>query len=129
MRRVSDDVWQERREIVARFEESGLSLAEFARREDLAYWKLLSWRRRFAEESSPGESGADPVEEFPTPAFAEFVVAKPPFDAVAMRSEEALCGRPPLLVEVALPGGAVVRVYTGAGADLLRAAMEAARRC
>lgn len=124
MRLVSEDVWQERREVVARFEGSGLSLAEFCRREDLAYWKLIAWRKRLAEESAPDDSGVDQDKESSPPAFAELVVAKG-----AVEAGLPMDGRPPLLVEVALPGGAVIRVYTGAGADLLRAALEAARRC
>jgi hypothetical protein len=41
---VSEDEWERRRGVVARFAESGLSMAEFARREGVAYAALLGIR-------------------------------------------------------------------------------------
>jgi lambda repressor-like predicted transcriptional regulator len=42
---VSEDEWERRRGVVARFAESGLSMAEFARREGIAYAALLACNR------------------------------------------------------------------------------------
>jgi len=58
-----ESVSAERGIIVERFEASGLSMAEFCRREGIAYSQFMSWRKRL---SSPGESVG---------GFAELVLA------------------------------------------------------
>ncbi len=101
-----ESVWAERGIIVERWEASGISMAEFCRREGIAYTQFMSWRRRL---SSPGES---------VRGFAELVLAPGgglPAEAV--------------LLEIVLPGGVVVRVFPRADLALLRAAVEAVRGC
>lgn len=110
MRRISDAVWQERRAVVGRFEESGLSLAAFCRREGLAYWQLLAWRKRFGEERPSGDA-----------SFAELVIG-----AGGGAQDGSGAAAP---VEVLLPGGATIRVHKGADPALLRAVAEAFSRC
>jgi transposase-like protein len=81
--------------VLRALEESGLSMAEFCRRRGLAYATVAAWRsmarRRaggFVEVEAQGSSG--PLRERSTDAAA-------------------------LCVELALPGGAVLRVYQRAG--------------
>lgn len=103
-------MWMERRELVSRWEQSGESMAEFCRREDITYWKFLSWRKRLEEmDASAG-------------GFAELVVG----------DEERGCkdaGEGRALAEIVLPGGACVRVFAGADAALLHDVLEAVRAC
>lgn len=56
-----DDKYREWAEIVARCEASGLSIAEFCRREQLPEWKFFSWRRRLRSKGS-ADSGFVKVE-------------------------------------------------------------------
>ena len=121
MRTVNEAVWAERREILRRMAESGDSAAAFCRQEGIAYWKLMAWQKRIRvmDEGDGQDGGA--AEPDRGSAFAELVV----------RENEAgkhgrVSGAP---VEIVLPGGAVVRVYTGADAGLVRTAVEAAKSC
>ena len=101
-----ESVWAERGSIVERWEGSGLSMAEFCRREGIAYSQFMSWRRR----RSPS---AEPVG-----GFAELVLA--PGGGLPVEAA---------LLEIVLPGGVVVRVFPRANVALLRAAVEAVRGC
>ena len=117
MGKLNEGVWEERREVLGRLAESGSSAAEFCRREKIPYWKLMEWRRRIREmDAEPSCSGT--VEK---PAFAELVVqeAKPENGECDLRVQ----------MEIALPGGAVVRVFSGADASLVRYIIEAAKSC
>jgi hypothetical protein len=107
-------MWAQRRELISRWEQSGLSMAEFCRREGLAYWKFLSWRNRLAQMDGSGGG------------FAELVVS-----GEQCASEDGQLGQAAhrALAEIVLPGGAFVRVFAGADAALLRDAVQAARAC
>ncbi|MES2706623.1 MAG: hypothetical protein V4726_08480 [Verrucomicrobiota bacterium] len=135
---------QERRAAWLRgFEESGLSLAEFCRREGLACSTVLNWRRLAREAASASVSRdfvvveALPPEPEPEPPAVSImdecgertVAAGGParnegFDTEAAAGEAGAASRttgdsgppdpPPLRVELLLPGGAVLRIFTGA---------------
>lgn len=107
-------MWIERRELVSRWLQSGLSMAVFCRREEIAYWKFLSWRKRL-EELDSSEGG-----------FAELVVGGELCASEEGELTQAVHGA---LLEIALPGGACVRVFAGADAALVRDAVQAARAC
>jgi hypothetical protein len=109
-----ETMWMERRGLVSRWEQSGESMAAFCRREGIAYWKLLSWRKRL-EELDASEGG-----------FAELVVGGEQCASEDGKLTQAVHGA---LLEIALPGGACVRVFAGADAALLRTVIEAARAC
>lgn len=109
-----ETMWMERRGLVSRWEQSGESMAAFCRREGIAYWKLLSWRKRLAQMDEAGSG------------FAELVVRSEEF---APEGEQPSRGVQRALVEIALPGGACVRVFEGASDALLRDVIEAARAC
>jgi hypothetical protein len=110
MRKVDESVWAERRRVVERWEGSGISMAEFCRREGIGYLAFASWRKRFAAPAA-GDDG-----------FAELVVERG-------TSRQAPDPAAAALVEIALPGGAVVRVFAGADAQAIRAAVQAVRPC
>jgi hypothetical protein len=116
-------MWAERRELVSRWEQSGESMAAFCRSEGIAYWKLLSWRKRLAQMDEAGSG------------FAELVVRRDGNDDrvnETRRRESDVDVRSSLqraLVEIALPGGACVRVFAGADAGLVREAVQAVRAC
>ena len=107
-------MWVERRELVSRWRQSGLSMAEFCRREDIVYWKFQSWRNRLAE-MDESEGG-----------FAELVLRS---EQCASEDGQLRQAAHRALAEIVLPGGACVRVFAGADAALLRAAVQAARGC
>lgn len=109
MGKVNEAVWAERRELVRRCSESGLSAAEFCRREGISYGHLAAWKKRLRGESSHER------------AFAELLVEKS--GAEKDKRERAVH------VEIALPGGAVVRVFAQADASLVRTIVEAVRSC
>ena len=135
---------QERRAAWLRgFEESGLSVAEFCRREGLAYSTVLNWRRRAREEASasvavspdfvvvealppepepPAVSGREECGERSAPAgdparrggFGMRDKDMAPEAGVVFQSCPA-GGRagPPLRVELLLPGRMVLRIFGG----------------
>jgi hypothetical protein len=105
-RSVTEAVWQERQEFITRWQESGSSLAEFARRNAVPYSRALTWRARFVPGAASTESPA---------GFAEVVI----------HSEAA----PPSAVEIVLPSGTLVRVHPGADQELVRLALRAAVSC
>src|SRR6187402_2111280 len=133
---------QERRAAWLRgFEESGLSVAEFCRREGLAYSTVLNWRRQAREAAGASVSPAFVVVEAlppePEPPAVPVmnergertVAAGGParsegFDTEYTDAEAGVLSRtagnsgppepPPLRVELLLPGGAVLRIFTGA---------------
>jgi len=118
MARIDEELWRGRREVLARLEESGLSAAEFCRREGIAYTQLMTWKRRIRELDGLDTQGASREEH--SPAFAELVLEK--------ESPGAQEPRPPQ-VEIALPSGVSVRVYKGADAATLALALREARSC
>ena len=122
MRKVNEEVWAERREVLRRFSESGVSAAEFCRREGIPYGRLMAWQKRIRTmDEGPILAGGGSAEVQLKPTFAELVVRESAKEKSARSS-----GAP---VEIVLPGGALVRVYTGADAAVLRAVFEAARAC
>lgn len=126
---------QERRAAWLReFEVSGLSLAEFCRREGLAYSTVLNWRRLARETASASLSPAFVVVEALQPEPEPD--ASPGMDECRERSAPAgnqeRCGGygmrdkdmgreagavfptgavPPLRVELLLPGGMMLRIF------------------
>lgn len=106
MRKVSKAVWKERREVLLRAERSGLSLAAFARREGLAYWRLMAWKRRLRELDEASAESVDGV-------FAELVVVEPGTSAVSIHAP----------VEIALACGTTIRLRPGAEIQLLQIAL------
>jgi len=117
MGRIDEGLWRERREVLARLKESGLSAAEFCRREGIGYQALMAWKRRLREVDG---IDASPTANAESPAFAELVIKK--------ESPGAQQPRPPQ-VEIALPSGVAVRVYKGADAATLALALREARSC
>ncbi len=133
---------QERRAAWLRgFEESGLSLAEFCRREGLACSTVLNWRRQAREaagapvspafvmvEALPPEPGPPAVcgvdEGGERTVAAEGPARSEGFDTEDADGEAGAACRttgdsdppqpPPLRVELLLPGGVVLRIFTGA---------------
>jgi transposase-like protein len=135
---------QERRAAWLRgFEESGLSLAEFCRREGLAYSTVLNWRRLARKAAGASVSPAFVVVEAlppePEPPAVPVmnergertVAAGGPARSEGFETEDAGADGetgaafraagdsgppepPPLRVELLLPGGAVLRIFTGA---------------
>ena len=124
MSKVSEQVWEERREVLVRWRESGLSAAAFCRREGIPYWKFGAWKKRLADEREGGAGSA----ERPEKCFAEVVVKG---DAAGLKkdTQQARNTDQVLHAEIVMPGGAVVRLYNGADMELIRAAMEALSRC
>ena len=117
-RRVCGVVWQERRDVLSRFSSSGLSLAEFARREGIAYGRLIAWRQRFRRDAeSRAQSRPSPS---PSPLFREVTLGG---------EEEAAPSAKAAPLEVVLPGGVVVRVSRGADEVLLRTVLRAVMPC
>lgn len=110
--KVSEAVWQERFSIVERFEASGLSLAEFARREGVVYAQLLAWRKRRDELSAPASSGFVPLVVEPSRAVSS-----------------CLSGTPLPAAEIVMPSGVIMRLFAGAEASILRLAAEALGGC
>lgn len=99
--------WAERQVIVDRWTASGLSMAEFCRREGIGYQRFIAWRKRLAGTADEG-------------GFAELLVGP-------REDEQNATGG--ALVEIALPCGVVVRAFEGADVALLRAAVLAVRGC
>lgn len=81
-----------RASVLRALEQSGLSMAEFCRRRGLAYGTVALWRSQ-ARRAAGGFIEVEPVNAMP-----------------AGESAAVLCA------ELALPGGAVLRVYHGGGA-------------
>ena len=84
------------RGLVARFEQSGLSMAAFCRRAKLPRGSFVKWRRRL--EGSPSVERHSP----PAPAFVEWIA---PPSAHAEVARGAGAGE----FELSLPGGVVLR--------------------
>jgi len=84
------------RELVERFEKSGLSLSAFCRRAKLPRGSFVKWRRRLA--------GSPRVERAarPAPAFVEWIA---PSSAETAAVQRAGSGE----LELSLPGGVVLR--------------------
>lgn len=125
-------VWrtEQKREIVAESLDPGAMPADVARRYGIGTGLLYTWRRQFME----GQLGAAPQ---PLPGFArvEPVPGAPGFPAPLPPVAEGPAPRvlpppptPPVaavlrgagLIEIALPGGALVRVDAHVDADALR---------
>lgn len=86
---------------------SGLSIAEFCRREDVSQASFFHWRRRLGEAHGKGRRSG---RSSPRPTFLPVEIAALP---------------PPAQIEIELPGGAVVRLPAGAADDLIASAIAA----
>ena len=99
---------RKREEILRRLEGSGLSVAEFCRRRGLRYGTVMRWRR----ESRTVTDGAPP-----SPAFVEVeldAIESPEAKFAAGEHDEPTAM---LCAQLALPGGAVLRIYGGGHGD------------
>lgn len=83
--------------LLREFEGSGLSMAEFCRRREVAYSTMMAWRRA-GRGAMPAHGGLG--------AFVEV-------EAVGVRSGQPVSGpgQGTVCAELVLPGGAVLRVY------------------
>ena len=105
---------QNRRAALLReFDESGLSMAAFCRQWGLGYSTLAAWRRAAREEHA-GSTGGDSA-----PRFVEIEAVLPqaagwrqPGGSPGLRKDHPAAGA--LVAELALPGGAVLRIFQGA---------------
>ena len=105
---------QNRRAALLReFDESGLSMAAFCRQWGLGYSTLVAWRRaaRVNRFESPGHDSA--------PRFVEIEAVTPeaggwrqPGGGNGLSKAHPAAGS--LLAELALPGGAMLRIFQGA---------------
>jgi hypothetical protein len=118
MGKLNEGIWDERREVLRRLSGSGLSAAEFCRREKLDYGKLMTWRKRIREMDGVASKRRKPHS---APVFAELV----------LRDDDAKNVRDPARpeVEILLRGGALVRIYAGADSKVIRSIVEAAGSC
>lgn len=87
---------RKREQVLLRLERSGLSIAEFCRRQELSYGTVMRWRR----ESRPGE-----VVTKQQAAFVEVALDEDEGQKLQRGKGSALCA------ELSLPDGAVLRVY------------------
>lgn len=78
--------------VLRALDQSGLSMAEFCRRQGLAYATVASWRSTARRRPAQG------------------------FVEVETTAERTSAMAAPLCVELSLPGGAVLRVYQQGGA-------------
>lgn len=102
-----------RGDLLREFEESGLSMASFCRQWGLGYSTLAAWRRaaRVDRAASTGHDSA--------PRFVEIEAVMPeaggwqrPGGGNGLRKAHPAVGV--LVAELALPGGAVLRIFQGA---------------
>jgi lambda repressor-like predicted transcriptional regulator len=84
----------DRAEVLRRLEGSGQSMAQFCREQGLAYWTVAEWRRK-ARRQRP----------------VEWVEVEPVGGELARLGPQAAVGNGALAAELALPGGAVLRIY------------------
>ncbi len=116
---------------LAAFRRSGLTICEFCRRECVSEPSFYQWRRRLAALSQPGNAADRPARPgHPASSRAASVAmnersgkaaeATPAFFPVVLRGAVSRA-----IVEIALPGGAVVRLLD-ADRRTLRAAIKAA---
>lgn len=102
--------WRER---LSRWRDSGLSIVEFCRREEISQASFFAWRRRLGVGRSLVRGG------------------KPPGAEVSSREARFLELPPPVWptsggVQITLPGGAVVALPPHASSELVAGAIRAA---
>lgn len=111
--------WQDR---VKRWRRSGLSIAEFCRREQISQPSFFGWRRRLGQGRAVADRGGR------RPAGTQG--PRPRFVPLPASAWPAASG-----VQIALPGGAMVTLPAQAAIELVTAAIRAAmaavedRRC
>ena len=88
--------------ILRRLEDSGLSVAEYCRRHGLCYSTVMRWRR---------EAHVLPDHCEAMPSFVEVEVCPGDEGRTAVQSESLERSEPALCAELALPGGALLRIY------------------
>ena len=64
MKKTADQL-AELKDLLSKWESSGLSLRAFGRQEGVSYWKLIYWRRRLGEEPPAPEVRLAPVRVLP----------------------------------------------------------------
>lgn len=132
---VPESEWALRREVLARYEASGLSLEGFARQEGIAYSRLLGWRKRLGVAGAGRLSFASSSTSSSGPAgsvFQELVRHDGGADQSApwaLRESHASESTGSAPVEIVLPGGVLIRVREGADAALVRVAVEGRGSC
>lgn len=107
---------EEMRELFARWEESGLSLRAFGKREEVAYTTLVYWRRKFRDEVAEKE----PHAEHSSSAGWAPVRVIPDASPVALE---------PQRFEVWLPNGVALDVRAGFDENELRRLVAVLSTC
>ena len=102
------------RQVLARWERSGLTLREFGQQHGIVLSTLTWWRRVF-------QRAGEPMKSVPTSAPAAQPVV---FTEVPRAAPSPIV--PPVL-EIVLRGGQVLRVPTGADTDTLQRVLQALR--
>jgi hypothetical protein len=102
--------WRER---LSRWRDSGLSIVEFCRREEISQASFFAWRKRLSNRRALARGG------------------KPPGAEVSSREARFLELPPPVWptsggVQITLPGGAVVTLPPHASSELVTGAIRAA---
>jgi hypothetical protein len=103
---------REMRRVLVRWQRSGLTLREFGQQCGIPLSTLTWWRQVFRRASEQVNSASESLSATDAVVFTE--VPKP-----------ATVTTTPLVVEIALRGGHVVRVPAGADTDTLRRVLQA----
>lgn len=111
--------WRER---ISRHRRSGLSIAEFCRRERLSQASFFAWRKRVVGQRAaagrrPTRASVHPTRRGATASVARFVELPPPVLPVQPPSSS---------VQITLPGGAVVTLPQDASNELVAVVIRAA---
>lgn len=109
-------VWRER---LRRYRGCGVTVAAFCAREGVSTASFYAWRRRLGE-SSAGAPGKSPVRGRPAQPQWDETAEAPLFVPVSLEAASSAD------VQIALPGGAVVRIPAAADEGLLRRCIRAA---
>lgn len=108
--RATAAAWQQR---IGRWRQSGLSIAEFCRRERLTQPSFFAWRKRLKDEDAARQR-IQPPSRTHASGNSPFIELTPP------------AWNPPGSVQIALPGGAVVTLPPNASPELVVLAIRAA---
>lgn len=119
---------QKRASILRKLQDSELSAAEFCRRQGLCYGTVMGWRRREGGVSIPAPKAPE------CPASITFVEVdlvdgnRPQVangeSGMASRGSSSMAMPSKLCAELALPGGAVLRVYEAENVGMKNAATK-----
>jgi len=92
---------EKREQVLQKWERSGLTVAEFCRRQGLCYATVARWRREANEEPHKPKRSS----------FVEVEVAADEQPKNVETTEDWEQGGTTLCAELSLPGGAVLRIY------------------